>query len=85
LSPSRDEKLSKGGVVVDGWTGAAATVSRTLDSDRGARLIRSYRMLQEHGSPVCLSFHTTEIEKCECGLAAGIGEAREDASLKSHF
>jgi hypothetical protein len=39
LSPSRDEKLSKGGVVVDGWTGAAATVSRSLDAGRGARPI----------------------------------------------
>jgi len=77
LSPSRDEKISKGGVVVDGWTGAAATVSRTLDADRGARPIRSYSTLRGHGSPVCLNFHTTEKEERECGLPAGIGEARE--------
>jgi len=53
------------------------------------REFESNNTLREHGSPVCLNFHTTETEKREreCGLAAGTGEARHgnDANLKSHF
>jgi hypothetical protein len=78
-------ELSKGGVVVDGWTGAAATISRTLGADRGARPTRSYSTLREHGS-LYVSISTPRKQRSVSAVwQLELEKHGNDASVKSHF